>query len=154
MIARISYHTLRRFVLDGVDLDLDAALHMIFVVRRKEVEVLEEAYVEPISANVEMQLMMTINKLQRLEQIDLYHAFVSTNATKAVAGLAYESLGHAMLQEGITLTLTPMIRCQQRKLVHWKSQGEEQMPNSMDVDNNPEITEIFPANTATIYEGS
>jgi len=56
MIARISYHALRRFVLDGGDLDLDPASHGIFVVRRKEVEDLEEAYVEPISANVEMQL--------------------------------------------------------------------------------------------------
>src|SRR6266566_2641540 len=58
MIASISYSTLRRFVLDGANLDLDAGSHWIFVVRRKEVEDLEEAYVEPISANVEMQLMM------------------------------------------------------------------------------------------------
>jgi hypothetical protein len=104
VITRISYQTLRRFVLDAGDLDLDAASHGIFVIRRNDVEDLEEAYVEPISANVEMQLMMTIKKVQRLEQIELYHTFVSVNSTKPVAGLVYESLGHMLLQEGITLT--------------------------------------------------
>jgi hypothetical protein len=75
------------FVLNAGDLDLDAASHGIFVIRHNDVEDLEEAYVEPISANVKRQLMMTINKLQRLEQIELYHTFVSINSTKAVAGL-------------------------------------------------------------------
>jgi hypothetical protein len=52
-----------------------------------------------------------------------------------------------LLREGITLTLKPTIRSQQFKLVHWKSWGEEQAPNSMEVEN-PEITEFFPPNTA------
>jgi hypothetical protein len=96
--------SLRHFVLDGAALDLDAHLHTLFIVRCYEVDDLERVYLEPISANVEMQLKTTINKLQILEQIDLYHAFASINSTKAVAGLVYESLGHMRLQEGITLT--------------------------------------------------
>jgi len=122
------------------------------MVTRNEVEDLEEAHVEPISANVEMELTMTINKLERLQQIDLYHTFTSVDATKVVAGLLYESLGHILLQEGIALTLKPMIRSQPREFVHWKSRGEVQEQNSMDMDNT-EISETFPPNTATIYEG-
>ena len=35
----------------------------------------------------------------------MYHTFASLDATtKAVAGLVYESLGHSLLEEGMTLT--------------------------------------------------
>jgi hypothetical protein len=149
-IKRITYDSLRRFVLDGADLDLDVASH-VFLIRRNEVEVLEDAYLEPISANVEMQLMRTIDELQWLERIDLYHTFASLDATKAVAGLMFESIGHTLLQRGTTtLTLKPMIMSQKRTLFHWKSQGEEQVPNSV---NDSEISEFFPPNPAIIYEG-
>jgi hypothetical protein len=103
MLTRATPHSLRHFVLKGGALDLDAESHTIFIVRRNKVDDLERAH---LSANAEMQLMTIINKLQQLEQIDLYHAFrTGVNATKAVAGLAYESLGHMRIQEGITLTL-------------------------------------------------
>jgi hypothetical protein len=63
------------------------------------------------SANVQKKLMMTINTLQQFERIDLYHTFASVNSTRAVAGLLYESLGHVRrLEEGIDLTLKPMVR--------------------------------------------
>jgi hypothetical protein len=143
MIRGLTYRTLRRFVLDGGDLDLDANLHAIFIIRRYEVDNLARPYLEPISANVEMQLMTMINKLQQIEQIDLYHAFVSLNSTKAVAGLVYESQGHTRLQEGITLTLKPAIKRKAQKFFHWKSQGQVSVPNSMDVDG-PERVSFSP----------
>ncbi|KAF8493805.1 hypothetical protein F5888DRAFT_1906686 [Russula emetica] len=89
MLTRATPHSLRHFVLKGGALDLDAELHTIFIVRHNKVDDLERAH---LSANAELQLMTIINKLQQLEQIDLYHALASVNATKAVAGLAYESL--------------------------------------------------------------
>jgi hypothetical protein len=66
-------------------MDLDAESDAIFIVRRLEVDDLRRAYIEPISTNVEMQLMSAINELQRLEKIDLYRAFVSIDGTKGVA---------------------------------------------------------------------
>jgi hypothetical protein len=95
-------------------MDLDAESDAIFIVRRLEVDDLRRAYIEPISANVEMHLMSAINELQRLEKIDLYRAFVSIDGTKGVAGLVYESLGHTCIQEGIELTIRPMIKQQQQ----------------------------------------
>ena len=112
MITDLTSQSLRRFVRAGGALNLDAESHTVFIIRRHEVDDLQRAYIEPISAKVEMQLMTCINDLQRLERIDLYHTFVSFNATKAVAGLVYESLGHARIQEGITLTIKPMIKDQ------------------------------------------
>jgi hypothetical protein len=149
-IEGLTYHTLRHFVLDRGALYLDANSDMIFIVRRYEVDNLTRAYLEPISANVEMQLMTTINKLQQIEQIDLYHVFVSLNSTKAVAGLVYESLGHTRLQEGITLTLKPAIKGKAQKPFHWKSQGEVPASNSMDLDGPEPVS--FPPNIGIIYE--
>ena len=126
-------------------------LTTFFTVRHNEVDDLRKAYyVEPISANIEMLLMMTINKLQRLDRINLYRAFASVNATRVIAGLSYKSLGHARLAEGITLTLKLMIKSQLGTLFHWKPRGE-QVANSMDLDDSDSV--VFPPNTAIIDEG-
>ena len=134
MVAQLTYHSLRRLVLDGGTLDLDADSHTVFIVRRHEVDNLARAYLEPRSANVERNLMTAINKLQQFEQVNLYHAFASVDSTKAVARLMYESLGHARLQKGITLTLKLAIKRKGRKYFHWNFQHEEPASNSMDLD--------------------
>jgi hypothetical protein len=135
MITDLTSQRLRHFVLAGGAINLDAESHVVFIIRRFEVDDLRRAYIEPISANVEMQLMSIINELKRLEKIDLYRAFVSIDATKAVAGLVYESLVHTRLQEGIGLTLRPLIKQQPRKFLHWKCQGEARASDSMDQDD-------------------
>jgi hypothetical protein len=146
MVTGLTYHTLRRFVLDGVLLILDANSHTIFIVRLCEIDDLTTDYLEPISANFKMQLMATINKLQQIEQIEHFHTFASLNSTKAVAGLVYESLGQTRLQEGITLSLKPAIKKKERKLVHWKSQGEVPASNSV-------LESVsFPPNIGIVYE--
>jgi hypothetical protein len=63
--------------------------------------------------------------VEQLDQVSFYHTFADVNATSVVAGLLFESLGHARLMEGITLTLRPMIKSQWRTLFHWKSRGEQ-----------------------------
>ena len=148
MIAGLTSQSLRRFVLAGGALNLDAGSYTVFLVRRYEVDDLRRACIEPISANIEMQLLSAINRLQRLERIDLYHTFLSLNATKAVAGLLYESLAHTRIQEGIALTIRPMIKQLKRTLFHSNFQGEEQVSNSM--DQNDFV--YFPPNTPIIYE--
>jgi hypothetical protein len=150
MVTRLTPQSLRAFVLDGGVLDLDANSHAIFLVKRNEIDDLERAYLEPISPNVEMQLMMAINNLQRLEQIDLYYAFTSIDPTKGVAGLVYKSLGHTLIQEGITLTLKPAIKRKERKHFYWKSQGEDPASNSMDLDGPEPVS--FPPNIGIVYE--
>jgi hypothetical protein len=98
-----------------------------------------------------MQLMGTIDKLQRLQRIELYHNFASLDATKIVAGMVYESMGHTLLKEGVTLILNPMIKSVQRKLHHWKSRSRGQASNSMDLDDS--VTISLPSGTPFIFEG-
>ena len=94
--------------------------------------------------------MMVIHKLQRLEQIDLYHTFASINSTKAVAGVLYKSLGHLHVQEGITLTLKLAIKRKERELFHWKSRREDAASNSMDLDSLEPVFCLH--NTGFVYE--
>jgi hypothetical protein len=155
MVANLTSESLRKIVLDRrvFNLDEGSHWHLIFLVRRNELDVLERAYLEPISADVAIRFMTAINELQRLERIDLYHLFASVNDSRAVAGLAYESSGHTLLKEGVTLTLTPMIKTYARTIFHWRAQGEEQTSDSMVLDNS-EITVSFPPNAAIVYEGT
>jgi hypothetical protein len=74
---------------------------------------------------------------------------------RAVTGVVYESLGHTHLLDGFTLTLRSMVKLslsQQQRHLHWKSQGEEQVSNSMDLDDSG-MSVIFLPSTAIIYEG-
>ena len=135
---------LRHFAEKGTQLELDAESHALFIVRRNKVEDLQAAYLAPISANVKARLMVTIDTLQRLEQINLYRNFASVPPTRAVAGLLYESLGHRRLQDGIELKLKPMRKeGKPRTYSHWKTGGVEQTEESV----------TFPAHTAVIYGG-
>ena len=93
MAAHLTSDSLRHLVLDGGILYLDEDSYTVFILRRYEVDDLERVYLEPRSANVESQLMMAINKLQRPEQITLYHTFASVDSARVVAGLLYESPG-------------------------------------------------------------
>ncbi len=89
--------------------------------------------------------MITIDTLQRLERIDLYRNFASVPVSRVVAGLMYEPLAYARLQEGVELELKPMIKWGKlRMYFHWKTEGTEQTGNSV----------TFPANTVIIYEGT
>jgi hypothetical protein len=154
MITDITSQSLRCFALDGGDINLGAESHAIFIMRRYEVDDLRRAYIEPVSAKVEMQLMTTINGLQRLERIDLYHTFASLNATKAVASLVYESLGHTRIREGITLAIKSLIKLspnQEQNLFHWKCQSEEWASNSMDQGDSETLVR-FPPETEITYE--
>lgn len=153
-IAILTKDSLRHLALRGGNLDLNAESEMIFLIRRDEVDDLEVAHIEPISKDIEMQLVATINALQEFKRIGLYAALSSVTATRKVAGLVYESLGHTRLQEGITLFMKPMIKLpltRELKLHwfhHWIPQGED----SMYMDN-ARISVTFPANTPIVYEG-
>jgi hypothetical protein len=151
MLSGLNSNALQHFAMTAGRLDLDIKSHTIFMVRRNNVDNLRKAHLEPISATVEMQIMSTLNELQQLRRIELYKTFASVDSTRIIAGLAYESLGHARLQEGITLTLKPMTKRRARKHFHWKFQGNQNVPNSMDVDS--EISVSFPTNVPQTYEG-
>jgi hypothetical protein len=148
MIACLTRQSLEDSAFEGASLDLDkySNSESIFLIRRNEVNDLIGAYIEPITSNVEMRLMRFIDGLQQLDRVDLYHTFASLNGTRVIAGLLYESLGHAYIKGGITLTLKRMKCTKALENCHWKIQGGQQNPD----DSGMPI--IFPPNTAVIYE--
>ena len=154
VIADLTPQSFRRFALNCGALNLNNESHHVFIVRRNEVDDLERAHIEPISANVELQLITMLNKLQHIERIELYHAFASVSPTRAVAGLMYEALAHTLLQKGVTLALERMEESFKQTRYHWKTQSEEQASNSIDQDDSPPRTSIrFPCTPAIIYKG-
>jgi hypothetical protein len=149
--SHITAQSLRRINLEGGELDIDAESHKIFMVRRNKVDDLQEAYVEPVSPYIETLLMKTIDTLQRLERIALYHTFASVNSTRVLAGLIFESLGHMRFVEGVELSLRSMTRKKARKLVHWK-QGNVDDSHSIDFPPNPSIVfEVWPTSIEPNY---
>ena len=148
--SQITPERLRHFVVYGGDLDLDVGSHKIFIIRRNTVDNLEEAYIAPISPYVEMLLMTAIDAMKRSERIYLYRTFSPVNATRGVAGLVYESLGHTHLTKGITLTLKPMKKKKASMLFHWECR-EGYATDSMDLGES-EMSVIFPPNPAVIYQ--
>jgi hypothetical protein len=148
----ITADSLRRFVFDCVFLDYDGKSDKIFTVRRNEVDNLEAAHVEPISAYVEMLLMTSIDTLQWLDRTTLYHTFARVDETRVVAGLLYKSLGRGCLAEGIILTLKPMMTRREQQLVHWKSQCKGHTSNFMDLPVDNSKTVYFPPNPEIKYD--
>ena len=136
------------------DSDLDAESHTLFIVRRNRVGDLENAYLAPISADVEMRLTTIMHTLQRFEQVDLYRNLASVPSARGLAGIMYELLCHRRLQDGIELKLKPMTtRFKLQVYFHWRSQVVEQTSSSMVVDDSGDSITI-PANTAIVYEGA
>ncbi len=119
------------------DSDLDAESHTLFIVRRNRVGDLENAYLAPISADVEMRLTTIMHTLQRFEQVDLYRNLASVPSARGLAGIMYELLCHRRLQDGIELKLKPMTtRFKLQVYFHWRSQVVEQTSSSMVVDDS------------------
>jgi hypothetical protein len=144
--------SLRRFVFEGINLNLGEVSQKIFMVRRQEIDDLKCAYVEPISANIEKRIMVTIKMLQQLDRVNLCRTFVSVNATRMIADLFYESLCHARIEEGITLTLMRMKKRMEQTLAHWRFEGEGQAPDFMNMDDDTQKILCLPPNPAVIYE--
>jgi hypothetical protein len=134
------------FVARGGILDMTAQTHSIFLIRRPEIDDVLRSCLAPISATVEIKMMAAINRMQRLDRINLYLRLKSVPASRVVAGMLYESLGHTRLCEGIILPLKRMTRRKEGELFHWK----HETPTSNSMSDN--ILIHIPANEAIIYE--
>jgi len=66
VISRLTPQNFRNFITGAAGfLDLDGQSHTIIIVKCTKLDDLREAYVDVISADVEMRVMATINKMKR-----------------------------------------------------------------------------------------
>jgi hypothetical protein len=91
-------------------LEMDELSHKICMIRRDSLEnVASLPIVEAISPYVRSKLVYQIRILKRRDQVRLYKRFAKTSDSRALAGIAFEAAGQAMLQDGIDLALVPMV---------------------------------------------
>ena len=67
---------------------------------------------------------MPVSKLDRQEQVRIYKRFTTTRDSRAVAGIAFEAVGHFRLHDGMSLELLPMVhlpRSREDSLPQWYS---------------------------------
>ncbi|KAI0255603.1 hypothetical protein BJV78DRAFT_1119377 [Lactifluus subvellereus] len=110
VISSLTAKQLCRLVLNGTKLNLDAVSHLMFLVKREDVNVLTQASVAPISTSVKSELLKRIQEEERGAQIRLYKSLSSVAGSGPMAGLVFESLAQAKLQTNVALELIPMVK--------------------------------------------
>jgi hypothetical protein len=90
-------------------LEMDKLSHKICMIRRNSLEnVASLPIVEVITPYVRSKLVYQLQILEGCCQ-RLYKPFAKSSDSRALAGVAFEAAGQAMLQDGINLALVPMV---------------------------------------------
>ena len=91
-------------------LEMDKLSHKICIIRRENLEnVASLQIVEATTPYIRSKLVYQLRILERRDQVRLYKRFSKTRDCRALAGVAFEAAGQAMLQDGIGLALVPMV---------------------------------------------
>jgi hypothetical protein len=92
---------------------MDKLSHKICVISHDTLEnVASLQIVEPITPFIRSKLvcqLRTLERAERREQVSLYKRFATTPDCTALAGIAFEATGQAMLQDGMDLVLVAMV---------------------------------------------
>ena len=87
-------------------LEMDKLSHKICIIRRESLEnVAGLAIVEPITPYIRSKLVYQLRILERRDQVRLYKRFAKTPDSRALACVAFEAAGQAMLQDGVKVEL-------------------------------------------------
>ena len=109
-VSRLSTESLETLFDDAGNLDMDQLSHKICLISRGILEnVASLPIVKPITPFVHSKLVCRLRTLERSEQVRLYKRFAKTCDSRAVAGIAFEAAGQAMLQDGVDLELILMV---------------------------------------------
>ena len=109
-ISNITPESLEALFNAAGTLETDKLSHKICIIRRKSLEnVAGSAIVEVITPYIRSKLVYQLRTVGRRDQVRLYRRFAKTPDSRALAGVAFEAAGQAMLQDGIDLALVPMV---------------------------------------------
>jgi len=108
-IKGLTSESLERIFDDSNSLKMDQLSHKICLLSRNNLEnVASLPIVGPITSYVHSRLVCRLRTVERREQVRLYKRFAKTSDSRALAGIAFEAAGQAMLQDGMDLQLVPM----------------------------------------------
>ncbi len=109
-ISNVTPESLKALFDAASTLEMDKLSHKICMIRRNSREnVASLPIVEPITPYVRSKLVCQLRILERHEQVRLYKRFAKTSDSRALAGVAFEAAGQAMLQDETDLVLVPMV---------------------------------------------
>ena len=118
-LERLDIDTLLSAVRLGEELDMDTKqFHSIVLLKRQNAEseavddlhLFQHFSIEPITISVKQLLMKQLLKVEMKEQLRSYLLISKTHESRVVAGLIFEALAQRQLQEGVVLSLMPMVR--------------------------------------------
>jgi hypothetical protein len=106
--------------------------HTLFLIRRDEPNsgdqdqgYLRRCIVEPISSRVMEKLRLKLMAARDEERLRVYEAFESVPASRKLAGVAFEAIGHRQFRKEVALDLVPMVWKESTTRGgsgHWESQ--------------------------------
>ena len=110
VISNITSESLEALFDAAGTLEMDKLSHKICIIRRESLDnVAGLPIVEAITPHIRSKLVYQLRILERRDQVRLYKRFAKTSDSRALAGVAFEAAGQAMLQDGIGLALVPMV---------------------------------------------
>ncbi len=109
-VSDITSQKLEKLFKESGALNMDDLSHKICLISRENRDdVASLPIVKPITPNMHSRLVCQFRKLERQEQIRMYNRFAKTRDSRAVAGIAFEAVCQAKLQDYMDLELLPMV---------------------------------------------
>ena len=135
-VSSLSTESLETLFDNAGNLDMGQLSHKICLLSRGVLEdVTSPPIVKPVTPYVHSKLVCRLRTLERTEQVRLYKRFAKTRESRAVAGVAFEAAGQAMLQDGVDLELIPMVHyppSQATPLPPWHSSHLHQQDKNLE----------------------
>jgi hypothetical protein len=155
LACTLTIENLCEFVYGASDFDMtDERLGRLFILRRENVDEVQEATLDPVSHVVETRLNEEIDALRWNEQISLYRSWTTMPVARRIAGFVFGSLARSRLQQGVTLKLVPMPKrpptVQGGKSVQW---GPMSNPGDPSLAASSPVSIYFPPNETVEFEG-
>jgi hypothetical protein len=112
-ISNLTCKSLDKIFYHSSTFEMDKLSHKICVISHDTLEnVASLQIVEPITPFIRSKLvcqLRTLERAERREQVSLYKRFATTPDCTALASIAFEATGQAMLQDGMDLVLVAMV---------------------------------------------
>lgn len=123
---------LRKCIGDGGVLNLNAS-QAVFLMKRVNVDNLQDFTVVPMTDSVWLQIKMRFMKTERTQQLRVYECCERVRRSRHMASLFFGSMAQFHLQEGRALNLIPMVE-QEGETAQWISQPQ---PRNLSMASDP-----------------
>lgn len=124
-IAKTDESNIEKLIVTAWGLRMDTLSHTIFLVRRANDDDLGSLpIVSVITPTVHSRLAMKFRDIQQDDMIRLYQRFASEPEFRRLAGIIYEAFAQCKLQNGLVISLLPMVKLEEARGQYYSSHVE------------------------------